>query len=195
MSDDKTIDEDKVDDVIEIATDIAEREKKDAGKLGVDDVVDIGRQLGLDEDHVEQAVDELEDREAAAAAAAAKRARTRKLAALIGAGVFALLLIWALVGRSGLKDKLATANKKRAAVERVVKRKAEVVAQWEGRPNSPDRDAELSGARNRVAIEAKRYDEAAAAYNEAADSFPSSVWASLFGLPDRLPLSPEIDAW
>ena len=179
MSDDKQIDQEDVDDVIEIATDIAKREEAEASKLDVDDVVDIGRQLGLAEDHVEQAVEELEDREEAEVAAAKARSRTFKIAAAIAGGVFVLLFIWALSGRGALKDELATVKKKRAQVVRVVERQAQVAAQWEGRGDSRDKDAELSGARNRVNIEAKRYDETAAAYNDTADSFPNSLWASV----------------
>lgn len=54
-----------------------------------------------------------------------------------------------------------------------------------------DRAPELEGADNRVAIERRRFDRAASDYNARVESFPGWLWARVFGLPMRVPLSHE----
>ena len=58
-------------------------------------------------------------------------------------------------------------------------------------PPGPDRDAELSGAENRVRIERARYDETAAAYNAKVGATWASLVARIFGLPPRARLSDD----
>jgi hypothetical protein len=59
----------------------------------------------------------------------------------------------------------------------------------------PERDAQLSGADNRVAVETHRYDLAATGYNASASSFPQSLVVRLTGLPPSVPLSSEVKSW
>lgn len=47
---------------------------------------------------------------------------------------------------------------------------------------------EMAGAENRIAVERKRYDEAAADYNRTAGSFPVSLVRPLLGYPRNVPL-------
>ena len=57
-------------------------------------------------------------------------------------------------------------------------------------PSTPDREAELVGAENRVRVEVQRYAKAAAEYNEAASGLLAPILASWAGLPRELPLTP-----
>ena len=191
----ETIDSEDVDDVIGIASDIAERERQAADKIAVGDVVDIGEQLGLEAEHVEEAIDELQDREEAARARALQRARTLKLAGIVAGAIAVLAIVLAFVGRGSVRSAKAEVDKRRAQVRNVVDRQDSVRARLAGQPLNADREAELSGADNRVSIEKRRYDEAATEYNETAGSFPGSWGASLFGLEARVPLSSEIEQW
>ena len=68
----------------------------------------------------------------------------------------------------------------------------QVEARYRGQAATPERDAELAGATNRVAIERRRYDKVATEYNDAAGSLTGSLGAMFFGLPDRVPLSTEL---
>lgn len=193
--DDERIPSEDVDDVIEIASDIARRDEEVEDSVSRKEMVDIGEQLGLESDDVEEAIDELADREHDEAVRAVKRKRMLVLGGLAAGAVAVLVLMAALIGRSGLESAKAGVDKQRAQVVNVLDRQANVRARLEGKPLNDDRDAELSGAENRVSIEKRRYDEAAAKYNHKADSFPGKWGAALFGWPDRVPLSSEIEKW
>jgi len=67
-----------------------------------------------------------------------------------------------------------------------------VQARLEGRAPDREVDAEIAGAENRVRIERKRYDEAAADYNRVAGGF-NARWVTIFsGHPKRVPMSMEV---
>lgn len=77
----------------------------------------------------------------------------------------------------------------------MIERRAHVEEIWRERPESLDRDAELAGAENRVGIERRRYDEAAAAYNASASTLPHALTCGLVGVPCRAPLASEIPSF
>ena len=77
----------------------------------------------------------------------------------------------------------------------MLERQVTVQKRYENQPLTTAREAELAGAENRVHIERKRYDEAASEYNTSASTFPGSLWVTLFGLPERVELSGEIEDW
>jgi hypothetical protein len=189
---------DDVDEIIGIA---AKHANATADKLTISELVDIGAELGLDRDAVERATKELEERRRAERAAAEKRHRLeRKAAVAAGIGVVGLLLVFfvsSLAGRSSLSSHLTEVEEARSQVDNVVRRRAEVDARLAHATdmNPDDRNAELAGAENRVAVEKRRYDEAATRYNAAAISFPGSLSAKLFALPIRVPLSRESSSW
>ena len=54
-----------------------------------------------------------------------------------------------------------------------------------------DSDAELLGAENRVRVEQKRYDEAAAKYNAEARGVGAGLARTFVGLPAEVPMSNE----
>jgi hypothetical protein len=91
-----------------------------------------------------------------------------------------------------LRAQLADVEAKRSQVVNVLERQAATERQWRDAPATPGRDAELSGAENRVRIERKRYDEAAARYNGASGGSFASSWARRAGLPPRVPMSSEV---
>lgn len=120
--------------------------------------------------------------------------RRQSVLLLIGATLavaIGLMAIAAFSTRDQLAAAQASVERQRAQVRNVVERQAAVVKRFAHAPPGPDRDAELSGAENRVRIERARYDEAAASYNAAASSPWARACARLFDLPPRVQLSNE----
>ncbi len=191
-----TIPEDDLDDVIGGAEAL---KKAEEGKLTLDEVKAVGRELDLADEHVEKAVRELElhrqQERAQALRAAARQKRALTIGAAVVAALVALVGVMSLSARSTLVTSYAEVSAKRAQVHSVVERQAKVEATFAGRAPSPDRDAELLGAENRVRIERKRYDEAAAKYNADAQGLGAGLATSLFGLPKTVPMSNEVTAW
>lgn len=186
----RTIDYEDVDDIIGVA---AEMSDLDAERLSVEDLSAIAKDLDIPEHYVVPAVAELARRRQAMLIDEARRKKRTLIMVWSAVTVVALLLVWALTGNAKLGGLVAHAEAQRAQVVNVVERQAATQATWGTAPESPERRAELAGAENRVRIARRQYDEAAAAYNAAAMSFPGSLWAGLFGHPDRMPLSSEIE--
>lgn len=191
------VDADDVDEVIGLA---ATAMNASADKLSVEDLVEVGGELGIPAVAIERAVAELEARRRAEKAAAAEaQARTKALRQrlLLGAlGGSAALAILGASGHSSLQGQLSVVEQKRAQVRNVIERRASVDERLShSAAPSVERDAERAGAENRISIERRRYDEAAAQYNAAASSTTGRLWQTLFGLPRRAPLSNEIASW
>ncbi|MCP3065144.1 LemA family protein [Myxococcus sp. K38C18041901] len=85
--------------------------------------------------------------------------------------------------------------RQRAQVHNVLVRRDEVRARFATVTASPERDAELSGADNRVFVEQRRYDQLVADYNAAAASIPNRWVVERTQLPRSLPLSTELKSW
>ena len=177
-----------VDDIIGIASEL---EARDAEQLSEAQLREVAAELGIAEHHVPPAIAELKRRREEAAAKAARAGVRKRLLGLVTGGVTVLLLVSGLTVNASLGAELARIAQLRAQVVNVVERHAATRAQRETTPESPARSAELSGAENRVRLERRRYDEAAAAYNGRAGSFPASMWAGIFGRPTQVPLSNE----
>lgn len=192
---DEHIDDEDVDDIVEIATELQAKESEDATRLDRDDMVQIGTELGLDAEHVDEAIEVHQDREEQAEELSRKRAKIAIIAGVAVAAVALIALILAFVGRGNVKAERSKVNKAHAQVRNVLDRQAHVEERFEGAELNADREAELAGAENRVAIEKRRYDQAATEYNDVAGSFPGSWGATVFGLPESMPLSHEIDEW
>lgn len=186
----RTINYEDVDDIIGVA---AEMSDLDSDRLSVEDLSAIAKDLEIPERYVVPAVAELARRRQAMLIEEARRKKRTLILVWGGVTLVVFLLVWAFTGNGKLGSLLVQAEAKRAQVVNVVERQAATAATWGNAPQSPERQAELSGAENRVRIERRHYDEAAALYNAAASSFPGSLWASIFGRPDRLPLSSEIE--
>ncbi|WP_437986778.1 hypothetical protein [Sorangium sp. So ce117] len=188
----RKIDYEDVDEVIALAARLAEADKD---RLRIEDLERVGAELEIPPHHVRRAVEELaarRQREAARRAAARRRLRWA------GAALSAIALVLGgllLSARASLEQGRAEVERRRAQVENVVERRERTRARHEGAAPSPERDAELAGADNRVSIERRRYDEDASAYNALAAGLSAQLAARLFGLPARVPLSNEIDAW
>lgn len=185
-----------VDDVIGLAARLKEADEE---RLTVEELEEVARELEIEPEYVARAVDALRRRRLEQAERSqATQARRRKLVvgvAAVVAGLCGVVVATGLVGRGGLSERLSTSKQKRAQVVNVVERRARVEARLKGLPQTPDREAELIGSENRVRIETKRYDEAAARYNTYASSIPGLVAVALFRMDARLPLSNEVKAW
>ncbi|WP_437288296.1 hypothetical protein [Sorangium sp. So ce406] len=186
------IDYEDVDEVIALAARLAEADKD---RLRIEDLERVGAELEIPPHHVRRAVEELaarRQREAAQQLAARRRLRWAGAAL---AGIVLVLGGITLSARASLAQARAEVQRRRAQVENVVERRERTRARHEGAAPSPERDAELAGADNRVSIERRRYDEDASAYNALASGLSEQLAARLFRLPARVPLSNEIDAW
>jgi hypothetical protein len=181
-----------VDEIIGIA---AEMKHASADHLTVADLESVAAQLDIPAPYVQRAMSELAARRQAAEQARARRRRVLAWAGGALAATVVLTGVLAVQAQGSLREELSRVEQKRAQVRNVLERQAHVEARYRGAADSPERDAELSGAENRVSIERRRYDEAAARYNARARSFPASVWARLGGLPTRVPLSNEGVSW
>jgi hypothetical protein len=185
-----------VDEIIEIA---ARMKDADADRLSPEDLEAVALELGIEPQYVARAVKALQERRDDAQRAAQARRQRQRLAALVGAAMLAALLVAfggaALLGRQGLTERHNALQARRAQVHNVAERQDKVEARLHGLPLTPDREAELIGAENRVRVEARRYDEAATDYNNYATSALGALGALLTDLPDAAPLSPEIQQW
>ncbi len=198
--DEPSIERDDVDDVIAHAEQLRIEDERD---LSLEDVKAVGRELDIEPAYIEKAVAkrETEKREQAAAEAALRVERQKQLALArkVGLGgavavVLGCLVIWlgAQSRASELRSLDAEVARARAQLVSVTERQARVETEYRPRSPSPDRDAELLGAENRVRVERSRYDEAAAAYNAARGRSFGGWAARLYDVPARAPLSNEV---
>ncbi len=177
------IDREDIDDIIGIASQQADLE---AERITIQEVLDIGQELDLAPRHVDAALRELDrQREAQATAAAIWRLRLVR-SAWGAAAALALVLLAAVTGQRTLAGRLAEVERCAAQVQNVIERQVAVRARLGGSEASVQRDAELAGAENRVHLERRRHDEAAADYNAMAQGIPGRWWAVLFGMPSHV---------
>jgi len=120
-----------------------------------------------------------------------RRKQVRLFAAVAALALLVLLGMAGANTHAELRDLHAQVERVRAQVENVRERQVAVVARLASAEASAGREAELSGAENRVRIERARYDEAAAAYNAAAGSAWAGLCVTASGLPERAALSNE----
>ncbi len=128
------------------------------------------------------------------AALRTRRTRTREIGLLLlGVVVVAAGLTGIGIANHGseLSELYAEVGRAHAQVLNVRERQAATLQQWLEAPASPDRDAEISGAENRVRIERARYDEAASAFNAASAGPWGGLCAAVYGLPHAVRLSDE----
>lgn len=171
----------------------------DAERLTVEELEEVAGDLDIEPQYVAQAVETLRQRRARAQAReAARRARRRKIALGVGiaaAAVAVILGLMAMIGRSGLSERLAAIRAQHAQVVNVMERQQQVEVRLTGQPQTPDREAELLGSENRVRVEIKRYNQVASAYNEHASSIAGAVALAIFDLPARVPMAHEVSEW
>ena len=189
---DELIPKEDLDDIIGEA---ARRKDMAEEALTVKEIEDVASELDIGPEYVEQAMKELERRRKAKAREAKEGERTKKVVVGALAGALALFFVVTLVGKSSLSSKLERTKQARAQMVNVMDRKKDTLKTYGKAADSPDKLAALEGADNRIRVERRRYDEAATAYNTAVSSFPGSMWAGIFGMPDHVALSSEISAW
>ena len=176
--------------IIEIAT---QRMAAAQDELSREELLAIAEELGISAEYVDEAQSILsrqrsEERARAQAEAAENQDRLKKLGYLGGA-FLVLCVLSALVSYNGLTAQLADVAQKKSQLVNVQERQEHIKRLMDDQENSPAKLAELAGSQNRIRIERKRYDESAARYNQRASGFPASLWRSIFGLPDDVPLS------
>ena len=187
---------DDVDDVIGAAAAAMEQEE---AFLSVEELEGVAAELDIPARLVGPAIDEVRRRRASELAreqAADATATRRRRQALIAGGI-ALVVVaaWATIARANLRSALLDADRQRSQVVNVLDRQRATEAQWAESPDSADKQAELSGADNRVWVERKRYDDLVTEYQRHATGLWGSVWVRWAGYPETLPLSADIDGW
>jgi hypothetical protein len=183
---------DDVDDVIGVAEEL---KSKASEQMTVGEVQSVGRELELSDAVVSRAVDELEKRRRREALEERMRARTVRRRTIAVAGSILALLVLSLFAQSWLRSVWTGVETERSQMRTVLDRQTSVHARYDSEPASAARDSAISGAENRVAIQRRRYDEAVARYNRAAQGFPGGLVRALTDLPPRAPLSDEVRTW
>ncbi|WP_437718303.1 hypothetical protein WMF45_18905 [Sorangium sp. So ce448] len=133
----RKVDYEDVDEVIALAARLAEADKD---RLRIEDLERVGAEIEIPPHHVRRAVEEL----------AARRAAARRRLRWAGAALSAIALVLGgllLLARASLEQGRAEVERRRAQVENVVERRERTRARHEGAAPSPERDAELAGAR------------------------------------------------
>jgi hypothetical protein len=132
-----------------------------------------------------------EERRLELAAAARKR-----FVLLVSAGLAVVVVLGAAAALQQAGRALTVAHAQleqaRAQVVNVRQRQEEVLARVKDLPTTTETEAEVSGAANRVRVERRRYDEAAAAYNVSVDGPLARLAARLRGLPVTAPPSDAV---
>jgi hypothetical protein len=192
----KSISAGDVDDVVGLATALEEEASQ---RVDVEDMKAIAAELRIDPKYVEPAIARLaQERAQALETEARTRAARRRLAKRVVAAVAALAVLVAVGAgwtRASLGAAWAEVERARAQVESVRARRSGVEALYRDREASRDRDAELLGAMNRIGVERRRYDAAAAAYNARRTGLACALFCAFTALPARAPLSAEIEGW
>lgn len=191
-----------VDDLIHTATRLMQEQDAARDTLTPEDLKRIGQDLDIPAEYIDRAMEvlarrreeEARARQADALRREQRKARLRQVA--VGAAVVAGLLgLGGVSVRNGLNATLAQVQRQQAQVRIAVERRQRVQERYATSAPGPERDAQLSGADNRVAVEQRRYDALAATYNTSASAFPQLLVVPLTGLPSRLPLSSEVSTW
>lgn len=182
----REVDYEDVDDVIGLAAEMAQAQDR---LITVAELEDVAQQLDIPKQFVTPAVFELKARRRQARRR--KREARRRSQGLWVVVVAAVLCVpvYGMVVHGGLKRHAAEAAKAKSQWRNVMERQAAVRKRYETAPPSPERDAELDGAENRVRIERERYDRTVTEYNIAAAGPVGSLLARLGDLPADLPLS------
>jgi len=200
---DDAISAEDIDDIIGIAQ---ENKDEDDSRIDVDDVEDIAEELDIPAEYIRPAVDELAERrlveqreqEIIQQRRQIQVARLRKsaIAIVVLLGSFALIGAAAVTHtQSSLAGPWAEVEQRRSRVESVMERQQHVQARVVNQPDDMQRQDALAGAENRVAIERRRYDQAASAYNAAVAGFPERALCGLAGVPCHAALADEVTEW
>ncbi len=195
-ADDAKVRYEDVDDVIAAA---AKAKNEEEELLSVEELEQVAAELDIPQHLVAPAVETVRQRreaELAAERARAVRAKQVRLGVLAGGGVLGVIvLVLAITTYSSLRDAKLAAERQRAQVINVQERQQATAVQWASAADSPDKQAELSGAENRVRVERARYDELATEYRRHAGGVFGWLARTLAGYPDTLPLSSEQPGW
>lgn len=191
-----------VDDLIHTATRLMQEQDTARDTLTPEDLKRIGQELDIPAEYIDRALEVLarrrQEEEQARRAEALRRKQRRALLRKVAVGaavVTGLLGLGGVSVHNALNAALAEVERQRAQVRIAVERRERVQARYATSAPGPERDAQLSGADNRVSVEQRRYDLLASEYNATAGAFPRTLVVSLTGLPPRLPLSNEVATW
>ncbi len=169
---------DDVDDVMELAERLR---SEDVVQFSASEMAEMGDELGIPAEYIEQARSLLKERRLLEEKQALEKAAAQKKLVrfgVIGAVVVVVVFgILSMVSSSKVGGLATAADSAIAQVDSVQERQKSVKATLANRPDSPDKDAELIGAENRLRVELKRCNDVVVRYNQYAGTFPASLWA------------------
>ncbi len=194
--DEETPDETDYEDVDEVIG-IAERMmQKQESALSDEELQEVGAELGIPAEYVDRARNELQRRREKERERKKRRRRRRrrwKRRLTIGATVAGVIFgLWSWVAVSNLRQTHARIESQRAEIANQQDRKEAIEEQFADQPDSPEKQAQLTGSENRLRVAIQRYNRAAADYNRRAGSFPAALWAPLVGLPADVPTANDL---
>ena len=189
-----------VDDVIGVALELRDESES---KISTDTLEDIAEELDIDPRYVDRALDVLDERRAEAKRMDERsqllRIQSYKLALKVllgcllvsGVGIVSWTLLTANT-QSALASEWAEVEQRRSQVLNVQQRMHLVQQRLAEAPRNIQTNDELAGAENRVSIERRRYDRAAAQYNQLTSSLPHAWFCSYVEAPCHAALAHEV---
>lgn len=191
---------DDLDDIIGIA-DKLQQSDAEADKMTFAEIQRVADELNIPTKYLQRAIEELKSRkereQQQQIEVKNRKAKLKKMVATyLVLGVFGVVLWFVFIGLSNfqelkqLREQDSEIKALRSAVINAKEREALIKEQFQTQPDSPQKNAELSGSINRIQIAMRRYDDAVKVYNQSADKL-----TDLKELPKSHPLSSEITKW
>lgn len=189
----------RFEDVEAVIAAAAKAKNEEEQRLSVEDLEGMADDLDIPKHLIAPAVEEVRRRRAAELAAeqaaAARTKRLRRGLAAAGSVLGLVVLVVSYSTYADVRDSKLAAERQHAQVANVLERQRATEKQWASAADSSDKQAELSGAENRVRIERARYDELATQYRRHASGLFGWLVTGVTGYPRSLPLSSETSQW
>ena len=192
----KNIDIDDLDDLIGIAERLRE---EDTDKMSFEEMAAIAKELNISPEYLQKAIKELEKKRQQEEEDKQKSIQEQKASAktlkYTSFAIGGVLFLSCLFSYASLSGKDADVELQRSMVGNALERQKVVQKRYGKESPTPEVNASIDGAENRVRIAKQRYDKAATVYNATARSFLHRPWAGLLGFPSKQPLSTARTSW
>lgn len=174
----------EAEEILDVALRIEARQSPDQ-PLTLDELKAIGFEIGLDPASLDRAAALVEERRLKRQQQRAQLRRGLKVAAAVGLALAAVNGGLVLASRSTLMDQRVQCELQQAQVQNMLQRQSHVEARFKDAAQSPERESELAGSENRVALARRRYLEAASNYQRSAQGLLARQATTWFALPSR----------
>lgn len=174
----------EAEEILDVALRIEARQSPDQ-PLTLDELKAIGFEIGLDPESLDRAAALVEERRLKRQQQRAQLRRGIAVAAAVGLVLAAINGGLVLASRSTLMDQRVQCELQQAQVQNMLQRQSHVEARFKDAAKSPERESELAGSENRVAIARRRYLEVASNYQRSAQGLFARQATTWFALPSR----------